>query len=331
MKKAVVLLMVLALTLVNLAGCSNANAASSENRDDQKLRIGILQFAPHPSLDNCRIGFIDGLADLGYADDKVVFDYQNANADMNLGNTMTQKMAADGCDIIVGIATPAAQAAFNASVDKDIPVVFIAVSNPVAAGIVESMENPVNNVTGVSDVLQVEEQINLIKELLPEVKTLGVLYNIGEINSVYQVEALKTAAEASGYRLVSATVTNVSDVNLALESLLNRIDCLVNVLDNTVVSAMASIADRCAQRNIPIIGSEEEQVGEGALASNGFDYVGVGRQSAAMAAKILDGVKACDIPCELAKDTQIVINRQVVDALDIKVPSGIETTAKFVN
>ena len=323
MKKAIIIIMALVLTIASLSGCRTT-------ADTGKLRIGIIQFAPHPSLDNCRTGFIQGLADLGYGDERVVFDAQNANADMNLANVIAQKMASDGCDLIVAIATPAAQAAFNATVDLDIPVVFIAVSYPVHAGIVHSLENPVNNVTGVSDVLQVHEQISLVANLLPEAQTLGVIYNTGEINAVRQVEALKAAAESAGYTLETASVTNVSDVVLALESLLNRIDVLINVLDNTVVSAMAIIADRCAERGVAIIGSEDEQVRNGALASNGFDYTNAGRQAAAIAARILEGEKASAIPVELVRDLQIVINNQVVEALGITVPDEIAAVAEFV-
>jgi putative ABC transport system substrate-binding protein len=324
MKKALIIIMALVISLAGLTACRT-------NRDSDKLRIGIIQFAPHPSLDNCRIGFINGLADLGYCEERVVFDYQNANADMNLSNVIAQKMASDGCDMIVAIATPAAQAAFNATVDLDIPVVFIAVSYPVHAGLVHSLENPINNITGVSDVLQVHEQIALVRQLLPEARTLGVLYNIGEINAVRQVDALRAAAEEASYTLEAASVTNVSEVPLALESLLNRVDVLINVLDNTVVSAMAIIADRCAERGIAIIGSEDEQVRNGALASNGFDYLDAGRQAAAIAARILEGEKASEIPVELVRDLKITINNQVVEALGITVPAEIADAAEFVN
>jgi len=325
MKKAICILMALVISLAGITGCA------TQSGDSSNLRIGIIQFAPHPSLDNCRIGFIDGLAALGYTDEKVVYDYQNANADMNLANVIAQKMASDGCDLIVAIATPAAQAAFNATVDGDISVVFIAVSYPVHAGIVQSLENPVNNVTGVSDVLQVHEQISLVASLLPEARTLGVLYNTGEVNAVRQVDALRAAAESSGYVLEAASVTNVSEVALALESLLNRIDVLINVLDNTVVSAMAIIADRCADRGIAIIGSEDEQVRNGALASNGFDYLDAGRQAAVIAARIFEGEKASEIPVELVRDLQTVINNQAVEALGIVVPAEIAEAAEFVN
>jgi len=319
MKKATIILIAIALTLTSLAGCSDTNQSS----DPESLRIGIIQFAPHPSLDNCREGFIEGLKDLGFGEDRVVFDYQNANADMNIANTIAQKMAADKCDLIVGIATPAAQAAFNATEDSDIPVVFIAVSDPVAAGL-----SGHENVTGVSDVLQVEEQIALVKALVPAAQTVGVIYNTGEVNSVKQVAMLEDAAVNGGLSFETATVTNVSDVVLALESLLTKIDVLVNVLDNTVVSAMATIADKCSERGIAIIGSEEEQVQNGALASSGFDYTDVGRQGAQLASRILGGER--NITFELVKETQIVINETTAAALDITIPADMAETSTFV-
>jgi len=317
MKKAIVMLVVMAVAVAGLAGCGGGQT------DSEMLRIGIVQFAPHPSLDNCREGFIEGMRLAGFGDERVTFDYQNANADMNLANTIAQKMVADGADLIVGIATPAAQAAFNAAIDTDIPIVFIAVSYPNAAGLTGHA-----NVTGVSDILQVDKQIALIEALLPEARTIGVLYNTGEVNSVRQVEMLGESAEKSGFELVAATVTNVSDVMLALESLLPRIDVLVNVLDNTVVSAMPSVVDRCTERGTPIIGSEDEQVRNGALASDGFDYIDVGKQSAVLAIRILNDER--NIEFELVNETQIVINEAVAEALGIEIPEEIAATAQLV-
>ena len=319
MKKVLALLVTIALACASLAGC----AGNNQSGGDEILRIGIIQFAPHPSLDNCREGFIEGMKKLGFSDDEVVFDYQNANADMNLANTIAQKMVADKCDLIVGIATPAAQAAFNAAEETDIPVIFIAVSDPVAAGL-----DGHEKVTGVSDVLQVDEQIALVKALLPSAETVGVLYNIGEVNSVKQVEMLEKAASNGGLSFETATVTEVSDVTLALESLLVKIDVLINVLDNTVVSAMATVVDKCNERGVAIIGSEEEQVQAGALASSGFDYFDVGIQSAQLAVRMINGEK--NIPFELVKETQIVINETAVTSLNITVPEEIAATATFV-
>jgi len=318
MKKVLAILAAMAIVVIGLTGCSGG-----EQPNNEMLRIGIIQFAPHPSLDNCRDGFVDGMSALGFGDDRVIIDYQNANADMNLANTIAQKMVADNADLIVGIATPAAQAAFNAIDGTDIPIVFIAVSDPVAAGLSGHA-----NVTGVSDVLQVGEQIALVRALLPEAETVGALFNTGEVNSVKQVNMLGEAAESGGLSFQTATVTGVSDVSLALESLLPRIDVLINVLDNTVVSAMPTIADICSQRGIAIIGSEEEQVRNGALASSGFDYLDAGKQGAELAVRILNGER--NIPFELVKDTQIVINETVAAALNVTVPEEIAATAHFI-
>lgn len=320
MRKVAAIIVTITLSVMCLIGCTGGNQPG----DDGNLRIGIIQFAPHPSLDNCREGFIEGLKALGFTDDNVVFDYQNANADMNLANTIAQKMVADKCDLIVGIATPAAQAAFNATEETDIPVVFIAVSDPVGAGL-----SGHENVTGVSDVLQVHEQIALVKALIPDAKTVGVIYNTGEVNSVKQVAMLEEAAVSEGFSFETATVTGVSDVNLALESLLTKIDVLINVLDNTVVSAMATIADKCSERGIAIIGSEEEQVHNGALASSGFDYFDVGAQSAGLAARMFNNER--NIPFELVKETQVVINETVAAALNVTIPTEIADSASFVN
>jgi putative ABC transport system substrate-binding protein len=232
------------------------------------------------------------------------FDYQNASGDSSATNTIAQKMVQDGCDLIVGIATPAAQAAYNAAKPANIPVVFIAVSDPVSAGLAGEGVN----VTGVADVLDVKSQVGIIKEHLPNVKTIGVIYSLGEVNSINQVAELKVAAESAGYTLETASISNQSELGTTLASLLPKVDVMVNTLDNAVVSALDLVVDKASEAGSGVIGSEEEQLDKGCIAAAGFNYTKVGEQAAPLAIRILGGEAASSIPFENATGVEIKIN-----------------------
>lgn len=317
------------VALFTLCACSGGGSPA----ETQAVRVGIIQFADHPSLDNCREGFLEGMEKAGYKEgENVTYDYQNAQADMANCNTICQKFVADGCDLIVAIATPAAQAAYNAAKDKEIPVIYSAVSTAVESGLADTLDKPGRKATGTSDILPVDKQIALIQQLVPGAKTLGVLYNAGEVNSQVQVKMLEEAARAAGYTLVSATVATSNDVPLALDSVLSKCDVLVNVLDNTVVNAMKLLVGKCEQKRIPIIGSEEEQVSNGALASDGIDYIVLGNQTGAMAAEVLGGADPAEMAVQVfdAEAENIFINETVAQKLGIEVPADLRNRANLV-
>ena len=331
MKKKMISLMITAALLTAFAGCGAATSASgSENSSGgEKYTIGISQFAEHGSLDNCREGFLEGLKEEGLEEGKnLTVKVNNAASDMGTAAQIAQSFAADDMDLICAIATPAAQAAYNAAMDKGIPVVYTAVTNPEEAQLADSDGNPVGAVTGTSDQLPVEAQLKMIRELLPEAKTIGILYTTSEANSVYSISQYEKLAGDYGFTLETAGVTSTSEVSLAAADLLDKVDCLTNLTDNTVVSALPSILDAANKKNIPVFGSEIEQVKIGCLAAEGLDYINLGKETGKMAAKILKGeASAEEMNYELLTDSSLYINQAVADNLGITIPDSMTERA----
>lgn len=331
MKKKMISLMITAALLTAFAGCGVATSASgSENSSGgESYTIGISQFAEHGSLDNCREGFLEGLKEEGLEEGKnLTVKVNNAASDMGTAAQIAQSFAADDMDLICAIATPAAQAAYNAAMDKGIPVVYTAVTNPEEAQLADSDGNPVGAVTGTSDQLPVEAQLKMIRELLPEAKTIGILYTTSEANSVYSISQYEKLAGDYGFTLETAGVTSTSEVSLAAADLLDKVDCLTNLTDNTVVSALPSILDAANKKNIPVFGSEIEQVKIGCLAAEGLDYINLGKETGKMAAKILKGeASAEEMNYELLTDSSLYINQAVADNLGITIPDSMTERA----
>lgn len=331
MKKKMISLMITAALLTAFAGCGAATSASgSENSSGgESYTIGISQFAEHGSLDNCREGFLEGLKEEGLEEGKnLTVKVNNAASDMGTAAQIAQSFAADDMDLICAIATPAAQAAYNAAMDKGIPVVYTAVTNPEEAQLANSDGNPVGAVTGTSDQLPVEAQLKMIRELLPEAKTIGILYTTSEANSVYSISQYEKLAGDYGFTLETAGVTSTSEVSLAAADLLDKVDCLTNLTDNTVVSALPSILDAANKKNIPVFGSEIEQVKIGCLAAEGLDYINLGKETGKMAAKILKGeASAEEMNYELLTDSSLYINQAVADNLGITIPDSMTERA----
>lgn len=331
MKKKMISLMITAALLTVFAGCGAATSASgSENSSGgESYTIGISQFAEHGSLDNCREGFLEGLKEEGLEEGKnLTVKVNNAASDMGTAAQIAQSFAADDMDLICAIATPAAQAAYNAAMDKGIPVIYTAVTNPEEAQLADSDGNPVGAVTGTSDQLPVEAQLKMIRELLPEAKTIGILYTTSEANSVYSISQYEKLAGDYGFTLETAGVTSTSEVSLAAADLLDKVDCLTNLTDNTVVSALPSILDAANKKNIPVFGSEIEQVKIGCLAAEGLDYINLGKETGKMAAKILKGeASAEEMNYELLTDSSLYINQAVADNLGITIPDSMTERA----
>ncbi|HBT65876.1 MAG TPA: ABC transporter substrate-binding protein, partial [Ruminococcaceae bacterium] len=258
---------------------------------DSSLKVGIIQIAPHASLDNCYEGIVEGLKQAGYENGKnITIDYQNANGETATSNLMAKKMVSSKYDIIIGIATPAAMSAYSATRNTDIPVVFSAVSDPVTIQIVKSLEKPEYNCTGTTDVLNLEAQMEMIRTFLPNAKKIGVLYTTSEQNSVTHLNKFKSIAPDYGFEIVAVGVTNATEVATAAKTLVSKgIDCINNFTDNNVVNNLSSVLNAANTANIPVFGSEVEQVKNGCIAAEGLDYVHLGRETGMMAAKILEG------------------------------------------
>ena len=323
---AVVLGMVMTVSL--MAGCG-AKEGSNAKEEADTYTIGISQFAEHGSLDNCREGFLNGLAEAGIVEgENLTVEYKNAAADMGTASQISSSFVSDKMDMICAIATPSAQAAYNAAMDEEIPVIFTAVTDPVAAELAAKDGTPVGEVTGTSDKLPVEAQLEMIREILPDAKAIGIIYTTSEANSVSAIAEYEEKVGDYGFELVTKGVTAVSEVGLAAEDLLTKVDCITNLTDNTVVSALATVLDKANAANIPVFGSEIEQVKIGCLEAEGLDYVALGRKTGEMAAKVLKGeAKASELSFELITEAGLYINTKVAENLNITIKQDLVNSA----
>lgn len=295
----------------------------------QNFTIGISQFVEHPSLDLAREGFVDQLAEEGYVEgENLTVDLQNAQADFATAQTIAQRFKQNDVDLVLAIATPSAQTAAN--IIKNTPVLITAVTDPVEAGIVKSMEKPGANITGTTDMNPVAEQLNLIKEFLPKVEEIGILYNPGEINSVVQVDIAKEKAADMGIKINEATVSNSSEVSLAVSSLIGNVDAIYVPTDNIIVSAMPTVLQTAHNRNVPVFASENNSVKQGAIATLGIDYYQLGRQTGSMAVKILNGSNPAEMPVESSKELKLYINQKSAEEIDLEIPEKLMESADTI-
>ncbi|MDD3220012.1 MAG: ABC transporter substrate-binding protein [Lachnospiraceae bacterium] len=288
----------------------------SANKD---VTIGISQFAEHGSLDNCREGFIKGLEAEGYVEgDNLTIVVDNAQADTGTASTIADNFVSKKVDMICAIATPAAMSAYNSTKDADIPVVYSAISDPVAAGLANEDGSSIGNITGTSDALPVEEQLKLIRKILPDAKSIGILYTTSETNSESTIAEYKELAGKYDFTIVESGISTIADVPMAAADLVGKVDCLTNLTDNTVVSALQTVLDAANEKNIPVFGSEIEQVKSGCLAAMGIDYEKLGEQTGVMAAKILKGeATAEETPYETISEASGYFNNAVAAELGI--------------
>ena len=315
MKKIIALLLV-AIMMFAFAGCSE-----NKNKEDSVLKIGIIQYMSHPSLDNCYNGIISALENSWI---EYTVDYQtgsSSSADADCTN-FAKNMVAANYDMIIAIATPAAKAAFAATDDTEIPVIFCAVSDPIAAGLVESMEAPGYICTGTSDVLDLEAQVAIIKAMQPDVKSIGILYTSSEDNSITNLKNFKSVCDKENIEVVATAVQGASDIPSAAEELASKVDCINNFTDNNVVNNLSVVLSAADKYGIPVYGSEEEQVVNGCLASVSIDYVALGKVTGEMAVEVLNGADASAMPVKTITEATPVINSSVLKKLGLSIPEG---------
>ena len=293
--------------------------------------VGIGQFAQHGSLDNCYQGFVEGLAEAGFVEgENLRIDLQNAQADMGIAQQIAAQFASAKVDMMVGIATPMAQACYNAAAGA-IPTIFTAVTDPVAAGFVNADGTAAGEVTGTSDALPIKAQLETIRAMLPDATKIGILYTTSEVNSISAIEIYKSLAGDYGFEIVESGISTTADIPLALDALLGKVDCLTNLTDNTVVSALALVLDRANAAGKPVFGSEIEQVKLGCVAAEGLDYIALGRQTGLMAAKVLKGeAKASEIPYEIITEPGLYVNTEALAKFGIVLSDELKARANEV-
>ncbi len=336
--KKAALLTLIAIISIGILGCGGKDTGQGipvtndpAPSGEKVYKIGLTQYAPHPSLDNCREGFIEGLKEGGFEVGKnLELDLTNADGKGENANMIAQNYAAKKYDLIGAIATPSAMAAQAAADGKNIPVVFSAVSDPVSAQLVETLEVPNRGTTGTSDALPLEKQMQMIRAFLPEAKKIGVLYTTNEVNSQSHLEQFTALAPKYDFEIVAVGVTGPSDIPLAVDSLLAQVDAVNNFTDNNVVNNLSILIEKANAKKIPVFGSEEEQVKNGCIASESIDYVELGRETGRMAAEILKGQSVNTLPVKVISESKPVANQAVMDALGITLPEEYKDSIEYL-
>lgn len=324
LRKVITITAAALLCAASITGC----AGQKKSADGQTVyQIGVLQYADHPSLDNCREGFKQGLDAEGI---KYELKEQSAKADDAVNTQIAQQFVSQKLDLICGIATPSAQSCYNAAYENKIPVIFNAVSDPVAAKLAKSKTEAMDGITGVSDMLPVDEQLKLIREMLPDAKKIGILYTTSEANSVSTIESYKEKVGEYGFELVAKGVTNASEIPQAVDLILTEVDCISNMTDNTIVNNLPILLEKATAKNIPVFGSEEEQVKNGCVASAGIDYIDLGKKAGVMAARVLKGGDIASIPYETMTESKITISSEAAKKINLTIPQSIIDRAEDV-
>lgn len=315
---------VAAMAVTAITGCGSKPTADTAAEGDT-FKIATLQYADHPSLDNCVEGFRQGLDSEGV---NYELEVQSAKGDDSTNTQIAQQLVASGVDLICGVATPSAQACYNAGFEAGVPVIFNAVSDPVAAKLAVSETEAMDGITGVSDKLPVEAQLALIREMMPEAKTIGILYTTSEANSVSTIEDYKAAAPEYGFEIVEKGITNAAEIPQATDLLVNQVDCISNMTDNTVVNNLPVVLEKATAAGIPVFGSEEEQVGNGCVASAGIDYIELGKKAGIMAARVLKGEDIKTIPFETMTESKVTVNPDAAALISLEIPQTITDRAE---
>lgn len=324
MKKMLAVMISVLMTLglvVSLTACGPSKVATSDNTSAKK-KIGIVQIVEHPSLNTIRESIIKELADKGYKDGETIsLDYQNAQGDQSTLKTIVNKFVSDKYDMIIAIATPSAQAAVSQT--KDIPILFAACADPLGSGLVTNLEKPGGNVTGTSNAVSAEKIMELAQRITPNFKRIGALYNSSETNSISVIKKLKDYANKNNLTVVEGTVTNSSDVQQAVNSLVGKVDILFSPIDNTVASAMPLVTQTANKAKLPVYVGADSMVKDGGLATYGIDYSVLGKETGDMAVEIIKGKKPGDIPVMTMSNMKIYANKDTAKAIGVRLPDDV--------
>lgn len=308
----------------SLVSAQDEDTAAAAVAEANFVKIGILQFAPHASLDNCYEGIIEGLKNTGFIDGiSATIEFVNGMGEIETNNLAAAGFVSKNYDMIIAIATPSAVAAYAAARDAQIPVVFSAVSDPVSAGLVRSLDFPDTGATGTTDTLNFDGQLKMIRAFLPEAKTIGVLYTTSEANSISQIESLTEAAKDYDFEIKTVGITDASEVAMGAAQLIaEKIDVMNNVTDNNVVNNFSVVTNATDPAGIPIFGSEIEQVARyGCVASESLDYVALGILTGEMAGEILKGEDIMTMPVRVVKDSFPVYNSEIMSKFELQLPA----------
>lgn len=330
MKNKNLLATIIALTVMVVAALFlTQKEQNNSTNSTEKVKIGVLQFVTHDSLDEIYKGIKAGLEEGGYTTtENLSIDFMNAEGDQSQVQTMSKKLVDNGNELLIGIATPAAQGLANAT--TELPIIMGAVTDPVGANLVTDLKNPGGNITGVSDQTPVADTVSLIKEITPNAKTIGVLYSSNEDNSKIQVAEFKAAAEEAGYTVLEYAVASSNELASTVEVASSKVDALFTPVDNTVASAFSTVVSVANKSKTPIFTSVEDMVEGGGIASVTLSQYDLGVATGKMAAKILDGAHPADTPVQIFNEGTIVVNQKVANELGITLSDDVINQASKV-
>ena len=299
------------------------------HKDSDVKTIGVLQYMEHGALDAAYEGFIAGLAEEGYIEgENIKIDLKNAQGDLTTAQTIANQYVSDDVDMIFAIATQAVQSAYNAT--KDIPILMTAVTDPVEAGVVKDWNQSGTNVTGTSDLTPVAKQMELITELVPEAKTVGVIYTTSEINSEVQVKMAEEAASNLGLQVIRVGVTTVNDIPQAVASVIDKVDAMYAPTDNLIASSMPVLWNACLDKKVPIVAGVDTMVIDGGIATEGIDYYQLGYETGLMAAQVLEGKDPSTMPINTLQNTTLIVNQKNAEAIGLSIPDSILKGAEII-
>lgn len=330
MKNKNLLATIIALTvMVVVALFLTQKEQNNSTNSTEKVKIGVLQFVTHDSLDEIYKGIKAGLEEGGYTTtENLSIDFMNAEGDQSQVQTMSKKLVDNGNELLIGIATPAAQGLANAT--TELPIIMGAVTDPVGANLVTDLKNPGGNITGVSDQTPVADTVSLIKEITPDAKTIGVLYSSNEDNSKIQVAEFKAAAEEAGYTVLEYAVASSNELASTVEVASSKVDALFTPIDNTVASAFSTVVSVANKSKTPIFTSVEDMVEGGGIASVTLSQYDLGVATGKMTAKILDGANPADTPVQIFNEGTVVVNQKVAKELGITLSDDVINQASKV-
>jgi len=294
----------------------------------EQVHVATTAIVEHPALDSVRDGIKAALLENGYTDDTLKFSYESAQGNPAIAAQIARKMVGDQPDVIVAIATPSAQAAVSAA--RDIPVIFSVVTDPMGAKLVSNMDKLGRNVTGLSDAVPVAQHLAMIKEVVPGLKRLGIPFNPGEPNAVSIIAAMKVVAAEQGIEIIEAPAPKSSDVMVASQKLIGKVDAIYTTLDNTIITALESIVKVGIDAQIPVFSADTDSVTRGAVAAVGFNYNDLGRQTGEMVIEVLKGKNPGDMPVRIAEGTDIYVNLKTARMMGVEIPESLLARATKV-
>lgn len=289
--------------------------------------VGLLQLVSHPALDDIKKGTIDALAEEGFIDgESMTLLFQNAEGDQNNLSTMSQMFVREDADVMIGIATPAVQALANAS--TNIPIVMGAVTDPVNAGLIEDLEHPGGNISGVSDRTPIKEQLDLMQEILPDVEKIGIIYSTAEDNSRKQSEQAAEYMQSIGIEPVVATISSTNDLAQVATQLLTQVDAVWVGTDNMIASAFPTLVEIANRTKTPIFPVVDTMVEQGGLATIGLNQYNLGYLTGKMTARVLKGEKINEMPVEFPSELDLIVNEVQANKLGIHLPDNVREKVK---